>query len=173
MVPTLKWYLTKLIYTYTRTDIVSRPGLCRTGRIDFEQIAIAPKFFLELRSIQKQPFHRAPYQNITLANSCLPQASGLVQWQLLARMLFKRQRLLTRTDVRIIRCIITDIIFNLHVYIDNNDGFHLLKGTPSVSVISLSRESLSFVSRGLSYVTGVRNRDCKWDKMSQNRRITR
>ena len=62
---------------------------------------------------------------------------------------------------------------NLYVYIDNNDGFHLLTVTQSVSVISLSRESLYFVSRDLSHVTGVRNHDCKWDKMSQNRRITR
>ena len=55
--------------------------------------------------------------------------------------------------IDIIRCNITDIIFNLYVYIDNNDGFDLLTLTQSVSVISLSRESLSFVSRDLSYVT--------------------
>ena len=60
---------------------------------------------------------------------------------------------LLAADAVIIPCNITDIIFNLYVYIANNDGFHLLTLTQSVSVISLSRESLSFVSRDLSHVT--------------------
>ena len=87
--------------------------------------------------------------NITVVKTWAPQANGPVQLQLLAVM-----QVLLATDVDVIRCNITDIIFNLYVYIDNNDGFHLLTVTQSVSVISLSRESLSFVSRDLSYVTG-------------------
>ena len=160
MVPTLKWYLTKLIYTYTRTDIVSRPKLDQRGRIDQGQIS--PDSFLELWSMQKQHYHWATIK-ITVVKTWVPQANGPVQLQLLAVM-----QILLAPDVDVIRYNITDIIFNLYLYIDNNDGFHLLTVTQSVSVISLSRESLSFVSRGLSYVTGESEiatvNEIKWAK---------